>query len=226
MVEHRRNIRCDVIFVFAQTDNHRAVLANCEQGVWIVGAQDAQCIRAADAVQHLDERADQIAVVQVVEQLCDNFGIGLRAEYHAVCLQFFLERDIILNDAVVHHGDAVAHARMRVRVDVVRCAVCCPAGVSDAERAGYAARSVYLFAQDSQTTLRLDGANLVREYSDACRVITAVLQFFQTFQQEGCRLLMAGIAYDSTHDSLPPRYKFFISAQCRTPLFTPSPVRF
>ena len=86
MVEYRRNIRCDVIFVFAQTDNHRAVLANCEQGVRIVGAQDAQCIRAADAVQHLDERADQIAVVQIVKQLCDNFGVGLRAEYHAVCL--------------------------------------------------------------------------------------------------------------------------------------------
>ncbi|MPN30375.1 hypothetical protein SDC9_177846 [bioreactor metagenome] len=43
---------------------------------------------------------------------------------------------VVFNDAVVYNRDGLSGIRMRMRVDIRRFAVCCPAGVSNA---GFAA---------------------------------------------------------------------------------------
>ena len=56
------------------------------------------------------------------------------------------ERNEVLDDAVVHNGDGAVGARVRVRVDIARRAVCRPARVRDAEVRG----DVHLLARSLQ----------------------------------------------------------------------------
>ena len=49
---------------------------------------------------------EQIAVVQVVHQVRDDFGIGLTFKHVAQGLQFGAQVFVVLDDAVVHQCDA------------------------------------------------------------------------------------------------------------------------
>ena len=65
----------------------------------------------------------------------NDFGIGLAREHVPAADEFFFERGIVLDDAVMHYGDIVRTGRMRVRVILARFAVGCPARMANAARA-------------------------------------------------------------------------------------------
>ena len=207
MLENSRDVRGDVVFAVTQTDDQRAVLADGDQLIRMIRAQNAECIRTADAADDTDQGVDHVALVVVIKQLCDDLGVGLRTEDHAGRLQLLLERDVVFNNAVVNDADPSAHAGVRVGVDVVRRTVGRPAGVSDAERAVQMGNRVHLGAQVGQTSLRLDRTDLVAEDGDSGRVIAAVFQLAQAVQKEGGSRTLSGKAYNSTHNSIPPEFQ-------------------
>ena len=74
----------------------------------------------------------QIAVEIFLDQVRDHFGIGLGAEAWPSSMKLVLERQIILDDAVVHHHDVAVAIAMRMRVFLGGPAVRGPARVADA----------------------------------------------------------------------------------------------
>src|SRR5580700_3045151 len=72
------------------------------------------------------------AGIQVLlDQVGNDFGIGLRPELVAFLDQLALQADVILNDAVVHDNDLAGAVAMRMGVLFGRTSVCGPAGVTD-----------------------------------------------------------------------------------------------
>ena len=69
-----------------------------------------------------------------MNQLRDDFGIGVAGERRAVLDEFFAQFTEILDDAIVNDGDAIG--RVRVRVALGRLAVRRPARMTDAGVAG------------------------------------------------------------------------------------------
>ena len=84
---------------------------------------------------------EQVAVVQAVDQVGDDLGVGLAVKHIALGLQGSAQFVVVFNDAVVHQRNAAraadcisARAVAEVGVGVVhgRCAMGGPAGVGNA----------------------------------------------------------------------------------------------
>ena len=80
----------------------------------------------------LANRFFQIALVVLLHQVRDHFGVGLGDELVAFELELVLELQIILDDAVVHHHDVAGAIAMRMRVLFGGTPVRGPARVADA----------------------------------------------------------------------------------------------
>ena len=119
----------------AIADRERAAAARSDHEVLAPREQDRQRKRAAQLGQRsLNSRRRFGAKAQfAVEKMGDHFGIGLAFEARAVPLQLLAQLPEILDDAVMHDGDAARHMRMGVSLDGR--AMRGPARVADAGRA-------------------------------------------------------------------------------------------
>ena len=68
----------------------------------------------------------------VGDQLRDHLGVGVAAEDDALGDQLPFQGGVVLDDAVVNHGDQAVAGQVRVGVAIVGGAVRCPARVADA----------------------------------------------------------------------------------------------
>ncbi|MNM61389.1 hypothetical protein D3C81_726890 [compost metagenome] len=185
----------------AQTDNQRAAAARSQQAVWLVRADHCQAI---GTVQLLDRSLQGVGQVRdglqgVVQQVDDDFGVGLGAEYVAQALEFFTQFFVILDDTVVHHRQFLA-GEMRVCIMLGGRAVGSPAGVGNTQLAcqrigGY---SGFQFADLADAATTLQGP-LLGEDRQTCAVITAVLQTLEAFDEDGGDITFGDGANDSTH---------------------------
>ncbi len=101
-----------------------------------VGARDhGQREDAGDFLHGGAHGLFQIAFEVLLDQVRDDFGIGLGLEDVAFLLQLLLEREIVFDDAVVHHDDIALAIAVRVRILFGGTPVGCPARVADAEGA-------------------------------------------------------------------------------------------
>ena len=197
--QQSRNIRCDIVFAFAQTNQQGAAFTHCYQCVGVFAAHDTQCIRTADHTQQFSCSGDHVTVIQIFVQVCHYFCICFGFEFHAFCFQHFLQFQIVFNDTIVYHGNFTAHAVMRVAVCFAGFTVCCPTSMANADVRRFLTVFFQLFSQTSQSAFHFDGTDAIFIYGNTCRVITAVFQFGQTIQQYGYCLIAANISYDSAH---------------------------
>ena len=72
-----------------------------------------------------------LPLVEVGDELGHHLGIRLGGKGHPLRQQKFLQLRVVLNDAVVDHGDLTAVTDLRVGVHVAGRAVGGPAGVPD-----------------------------------------------------------------------------------------------
>ena len=87
-------------------------------------------------VSCLDGRAHgffQIALEVLLHQVRDDLGVGFGLELVSFALQLLLQRQVVLDDAVMHHDDVALAVAVRVGVLFGGPAVGCPARVPDAE---------------------------------------------------------------------------------------------
>ncbi len=136
----------------------------------------------------------------MVDQVCDDFGIGLRLEGVAHREQLLALLFVILDDAVVHQRHALADVRMRVGLG--NAPMGGPAGVADAqhriEAFGLGRRGHFRHATRATHPAYL-GALGVVDHRDAGGIVTAVLKALQTLDQHWYHVAIGDCTHDSTH---------------------------
>ena len=135
VAQQRRDVRRDKALAVLCTNHQRAVVARAKQLARLPVAYHAQRVAALQHPHQADERGLHIALVQVVQQVRHDLGIGLADKHRALALQEFAQGGVVFDDAVMHHRNAVFEVGMRVRVQVAGLAVGRPAGVPDADAA-------------------------------------------------------------------------------------------
>src|SRR5271155_728548 len=134
----------------------------------------------------------------VMNPMSDHFGIGFGGKGVAQVLETRTQRFVILDDPVVHDGNAAA-GDVRVGVLHGRYAVSRPASV----------RNTYVTCDRGGVERLLENVHLadgalagnlsVLEHGDAGRIVAPVLEASQTLHEDGNRVAFRNHTYDSTH---------------------------
>jgi hypothetical protein len=154
-------------------------------------------------------RVEQVALVQAVDQVADDFGVCLAQELVAARLQPRAQLGMVLDDPVVHEGDAAgarpgvtagAVAEVGMRVVHGRRAVGRP------PRMGNAGHALDVFLLDLREELRhpvrAAGAfQAIGVHRNAAGVIAAVLEALQALDEDGDDIARGNGADDATHGS-------------------------
>ena len=132
MAQNRRDIGSHEIFAFTQTHHHRWSVAGRDNFVGIFTGDDGQRDYAGKLADGVPYGCFQIAGEIFFHQVGDDLGVGFSDEPVAFFGQLVLQREIIFDDAVMHHHDVAAAIAMGMRVFLSRSAMRGPAGVADA----------------------------------------------------------------------------------------------
>ena len=185
VIQQRRNIGGDKRFAFAPTDDDRRRIFRDDQALGIAPIEKQQGVGAVDFAQRAAHRLEKIhaALDFFGDQMGDDLAIGLRAEMGAALGQLFFKFEIVFDDAVMHHDD-VAGA-MRMGIGFRRSAMSRPARVADADDAGSSAGGASRFRQIAELALTAPNRHLaIVEHRDAGRVVAAVFELAQAFQDQ------------------------------------------
>ena len=144
MLDYRRAVRGHHMLAVADADQERAAAARGDELVGIVAAQHQQAEGAAYVVQgapHGREQVARLAVAAVVveesDELREGLGVGVADRIDALLGEEGADRPVVLDDAVVHHGDGAARIEVGMGVALRGGAVRGPAGMRDAGGAGW-----------------------------------------------------------------------------------------
>ena len=115
--QERGQVGREEVLAAAETDDQRRLMPDCDEPLRLVVVDDDEGEMPFEPRVSGADRLDEIAVVERLEQVCDDFGVGLRAEDVAAGLELGLQLAIVLDDAVEHDRELpVVAARERVRV--------------------------------------------------------------------------------------------------------------
>ena len=130
-----RDVGCDEVLAVAEADDKRVVLLRADELVRMLAAHEDEGIRTFDAAQHFADAFLEVAIVDLFQEVRNDFRVRLGLERMAFLDELFFERQIVLDDAVMHDDEIARAVRMRMRVDIRRTAVRRPARMADADRA-------------------------------------------------------------------------------------------
>ena len=136
----------------------------------------------------------------MVDQVRDDLGVGLRFELVAELAQAFALLLVVLDDAVVHQREfAVAHVRMRVAFGDA--AVRGPARVADAQARVemFGLRGRFHFRHAPGAAHAADVARVRVDHRDARRVVTAIFQSLEAFDEDRNHIAIRDRADDAAH---------------------------
>ena len=182
--QNRGDVGGDEELAVAEPDDHRRAVADGDDRLGIVGGDQHQREQALDARQRPAHRRRQPIVASLLlDQMRDDFGVGLGEELVARRLQLPLELEVVLDDAVVDDDHAFLAVAMRMRVLFGRPPVGRPARVTDPE---FALNRIA--REHVAQVLELAGAaaNLqltVADERDTRRVVAAIFEAMQTVHQ-------------------------------------------
>ncbi|MNK02152.1 hypothetical protein D3C87_199720 [compost metagenome] len=136
-----------------------------------------------------------------MHQVRDDLGIGLRLEHVAQRTQLLALFFVVLDDAVVDQGHAVAD--VRVGVGLGHPAVGGPAGVADPEQriepftGGGLLHLGHAAGTPHPAHVRL-GLALV-EHGDAGGIVTAIFQSLQSFDEDRYHIAIRDCSHNAAH---------------------------
>ena len=180
-----RHVRGDEVLALAQPHQQRAAHARADQAPGLGAAEHGQRIGAGQFLHRGLQRGEQVLAAGhvVVDQVGDHLGVGLRLEHVAQRGQALALGLVVLDDAVVDQGQ-VAVADVRMGIGLGHPAMGGPAGMADAEHAAEAFRHRRLLHLGHPAGAPHPAhAGRVR-HGDSGRVIAAVLQALEAFDQD------------------------------------------
>ena len=194
----------DEMLADAHAKHQRGAAACCHKRLRIVAADHGQCIGAVQLVHGRAHRACQIGAgaEMAVDQMGDHFRIGLRREFVALVHEPRAQRLEVLDDAVVHNGDALGRD-MRMGVGLRHTAMRGPAGMGDAQAAG-ARRLVEpvgerLYLADRAGAIQ----RAVVHQRQTGGIVAAIFEPAQPFEQNGFDITLGAGPDNSAHSSVP-----------------------
>jgi hypothetical protein len=130
----------------------------------------------------------------------DDFGVGLGDETVTAPDEIGLEGEVVFNDAVVDDDEGAGAVAVGVRILFCRPAMGGPAGVADAEAAldGAGGDDGLKVAQLAGGAAQLQAARAAGN-GDAGRVVAAVFEAAQAFNDDWDGVVWADVPDDSTH---------------------------
>lgn len=139
--------------------------------------------------------------IRLREQMGDDLGVGLGRQIVAALGKFGAQRGKVLDDAVVHDGDAPRIVEMRVGIGIGGSAVGGPTGVPDPCGPGRKGLLHQRLLQiDELPGLLHGGKPAVRENGDARGVVTPVFEALEPRDDNIKRGLPTDVTDDSTHN--------------------------
>ena len=109
VLDERRHVGGDKVAAVAVAKQQRRVLSCRIQPLRIVCADDAEGVRALDAVQHhVNGVLHAVHLVEpqtIFQQLRDDLAVRFRCELYTLFLEKFPDLQIVFNDAVVYQRD-------------------------------------------------------------------------------------------------------------------------
>ena len=200
VVQNGRDIAGHEVFVFTQADDRRRSLANGYNLIEIARRNNGKGKDSGELAYSLSHGVFQTGrpVIQVfLDKVSNHLSVGFSGEAMPFAGQSLLQLEIVLNDAVMHHHHRTVAVLVRMGVLHRRSAMGGPTRVSDAISAVHRILADHLFqiAQFAGGTAYLERACL--DHGETGRVVTAVLQPLQSFEQHGHHALVANVADDS-----------------------------
>src|SRR6516165_711911 len=156
--------------------------------------------------EHGANGGGEIAVIVVLDEMRNDFSIRIAGEGVPLGRQSRAQLCVILDDAVVDHGDAAAAIEMRMRVAVARTSVRSPARVPDARGALERALLERFFeiAELADALCADDGACV--DERNAGRIVAAILKTVQAVHEHADDVTRSDVTDDAAHgkSSSPP----------------------
>ncbi len=136
-----------------------------------------------------------------LDQVGDDFSVGLGGELVAFFDELLLQREIIFDNAVMNDDDPAGAVAVGVGVLFAGAAVGSPAGVADAVGAGKRLETNYLF-EVAQLAL---GATDLQAFAiagnrDSGRVIATIFEAPEAVDDDGHDLLFPNVSDNATHE--------------------------
>ena len=180
----RQRVGAEIHLILAKPHRQRRTMLCADDQLGMAGEDHRQRIGTLQPAErrpgrlHRRHAAPQIQI----DELRHRLGIGLGAELLPLRLQLGTQFGVVLDDAVMHHGDARRAVRMRVVLG--RCAVRRPTGVADAGGAGQrrALQCRHQVAQLAFGAAAVDVA--VHQGGDAGAVVAAIFQAAQRLHHQ------------------------------------------
>src|ERR1043166_5957270 len=203
--EERRNIRRDDVLVLAEADDQRRAVLRGDDRPRLAAVAHHQRLVSFELLERLLHRVGELRpILQVLfDEVRDDLGVGLGLELVPRLLQPLLEREEVLDDAVVDDDDLAGAVAVRVGIVLVRLAVRGPARVAHAERA-FERLLAELRLEVAELPLGAHDLDAVAvDDGDAGSVVAAVLQFFQSGDEHRHDVTAAYVTNDSAHVCCP-----------------------
>jgi hypothetical protein len=184
-------------------------MARPDDAMRLVTAENGDGICACQAARGLLNGLEEVAAVEVIHKVGDDFGVSLAGEYIAGSLQFGAQLIMILDDAVVHKRDAGFTLALagKVRVGVMGGwrAMSGPAGVGNAGKALDAfLRDLILKFGDAMGAA--GAAQLaVGVHGNAAGIIATVFEALEAFEKNGGDVALRNRADDTAHKRAPAK---------------------
>ena len=182
------------------TDDERHVLPGADQPVRLAAMHDDERIGTLELAESGPCGIPEVALVALLDEMRDRLGVRLGGEGVAARLQPVPQLAEVLDDPVVDDGDLARAVLVGMGVQVVRAPMGGPARVRQPDRG--MRRPVgdgRLEVRELAGTLLDEQVARVVDQSDARRVVAAVFEPFEPFDQDRARLTGTGVSDDATH---------------------------
>jgi hypothetical protein len=198
--QDRRDVRGQEVLTVADAGDERDVLAGTDDPVGLVAMHDREGVGALELAEGGPDRVGDVALIGLLDEMGDGFGVGLRDERVTPLGEPVAELPEVLDDAVVDDRDPAGAIHLGMGVDVVRPAVRRPAGMGQPDRRVGRPLGDRRGQVRELAGLLLDEeiAGLVHE-GDAGRVIAPVFEPLEALHQDRTGFAGARIADDSAH---------------------------
>ncbi len=199
--QQRQRVRRQEGLADADADHQRTALARADHHIGLVHRHDPQGVGTVETTDDPLEGAEQIAVTAglTLQQVGDHLGIGLGLEHVALIGELPTQLLVILDDAVMHHRQAVPRL-VGMGIGLAGPTVGRPAGVGNTAEAQQCRvlQSLLERGHLANRALAHQGAPGAA-YRHAGTVIAAVLEALEAFEQNILYVALGHRGDDATH---------------------------